>query len=156
MNVCTSTVPYLVTDNKAPNSWLKMHISLEYTAGVTSSLSWILLETSQMTWMVHMKFGMKVTPLILFPEKHDSNYNYLLERCLYEGRLKSSRIHLITPFTFSRSEWSVVRSALLAKGGTSKKRLSLHLHKVLTQSNNKVSPRTFQTALVAPSWKGLF
>jgi hypothetical protein len=31
-----------------------------------------------------------------------------------------------------------VRSASLAKGGTSKKRLSLHLHKVLTQSN-KVS-----------------
>jgi hypothetical protein len=45
--------------------------------------------------------------------------------------------------TFSRSGWSVVRSALLA----SKKRLSLHLHKILTWSN-KVSPRTFQTALV--------
>jgi hypothetical protein len=30
--------------------------------------------------------------------------------------------------TFSRSEWSVVRSARLIKGGTSKKRPSLHLH----------------------------
>jgi hypothetical protein len=35
----------------------------------------------------------------------------------------------------------------LAKGGTSRKRPSPHLHKVLTP-NSKVSPRTFQTALV--------
>jgi hypothetical protein len=49
--------------------------------------------------------------------------------------------------TFSRSGWSVVRSASLAKGGTSKKRPSSHLHKVPTRSN-KVSPQTFQTALV--------
>jgi hypothetical protein len=48
---------------------------------------------------------------------------------------------------FSRSGWSVVRNASLAKGGTSKKRPSPHLHKVLTRSN-KVSPRTLQTALV--------
>jgi hypothetical protein len=48
--------------------------------------------------------------------------------------------------TFSRNGWSVVRSASLAKGGTSKKR-SLHLYKVPTRSN-KVSPRTLQTALV--------
>jgi hypothetical protein len=49
--------------------------------------------------------------------------------------------------TFLRMGWSVVRSASLAKGDTSKKRWSLHLHKVLTQSS-KVSPRTFQTALI--------
>jgi hypothetical protein len=48
--------------------------------------------------------------------------------------------------TFSRSGWSLIRSASLAKGGTSKKRPSSHLHKVPTQSN-KASPRTFQTAL---------
>jgi hypothetical protein len=48
---------------------------------------------------------------------------------------------------FSRSEWSIVRSASLAKGGTSKKRLSPYLYKVLIQ-NNKVSPQTLQTALV--------
>jgi hypothetical protein len=42
--------------------------------------------------------------------------------------------------TFSRSGWSVVRSASLAKGGTSKKkRPSPHLHKVPTRSN-KMSP----------------
>jgi hypothetical protein len=35
--------------------------------------------------------------------------------------------------TFSRSGWSVVRSASLAKGGTSKKRQSPHLYKVLTR-----------------------
>jgi hypothetical protein len=49
--------------------------------------------------------------------------------------------------TYSRSGWSVVRSASLAKGGTSKKRPSPHLHEVPTRSN-KVSPRTFQTAIV--------
>jgi hypothetical protein len=52
--------------------------------------------------------------------------------------------------TFSRSGWSVVGSALLAKGGTLKKRPLPHLQKVLTWSN-KVSPRTFQTALMCPS-----
>jgi hypothetical protein len=45
---------------------------------------------------------------------------------------------------------SVVRSASLANGGTSKKRPSPHLHQVPTR-NNKVSPRTLQTALVIPS-----
>jgi hypothetical protein len=49
--------------------------------------------------------------------------------------------------TFLRSGWRVVRSASLAKGCTLKKRPSPHLHKVRTRSN-KVSPRTFQTALV--------
>jgi hypothetical protein len=52
--------------------------------------------------------------------------------------------------TFSRSGWSVVSSASLAKGGTSKKRPSTpHLHKVPTRSN-KVNPQNFQTAHVAP------
>jgi len=37
--------------------------------------------------------------------------------------------------------------ALLAKGGTSKKRPSPHLHKVPTWSN-KVNPPPFKTALV--------
>jgi hypothetical protein len=45
------------------------------------------------------------------------------------------------------SGWSVVRSASLAKGGTSKNRPSSHLHKVPTRSK-KVSPRTSQTSLV--------
>jgi hypothetical protein len=49
--------------------------------------------------------------------------------------------------TFLRSGQSTVRTALLAKGHTLKKRLSLHLHKVPTQSNN-VSPWTLQTALI--------
>jgi hypothetical protein len=53
--------------------------------------------------------------------------------------------------TFSRSGWSVIRSASLAKEYTSKNRPSPHLHKVLTQSN-KVSPRTLQKALVVRNW----
>jgi hypothetical protein len=48
---------------------------------------------------------------------------------------------------FSRNGWNVVRSASLAKGGTSKKRPSPHLHNVPTRSN-KVSPRTLQTAFI--------
>jgi hypothetical protein len=51
----------------------------------------------------------------------------------------------VTPF--SRSGWSVVRIASLAKGGTLKNKPSPHLHKVPTRSD-KVSPRTLQTALV--------
>jgi hypothetical protein len=67
--------------------------------------------------------------------------------------LKRSWTHLITPFTFSRSGWSVVRGASLAKEGTSKKRPSPYLYnKVLTRSN-KVSPRTFQTALVTYKYR---
>jgi len=46
-----------------------------------------------------------------------------------------------------RSGWSIARSALLAKGGTSRKRLSPQPNKVLTWSN-KVSPQTLQTALI--------
>jgi predicted DNA-binding protein (MmcQ/YjbR family) len=49
--------------------------------------------------------------------------------------------------TFLGREWSIVRSALLAKGGTSKKRPSPHLHKVLNW-NNKASSKTFQTTLI--------
>jgi hypothetical protein len=55
--------------------------------------------------------------------------------------------------TFSRSGWSVVRSASVAKGCTSKKRPSTHFHKVPTRSSNKVSPRTFQTALVYEGYR---
>jgi hypothetical protein len=49
--------------------------------------------------------------------------------------------------TFSRSGWSAVWSASLAKGGTAKMRPSTHLHKVPTRSK-RVSPRTLQMALV--------
>jgi hypothetical protein len=52
-----------------------------------------------------------------------------------------------TETPFSRSGWSVVRSALLTKVGTSKKRPLSHLHKVPTRSN-KVSSRTLQTTFV--------
>jgi hypothetical protein len=49
--------------------------------------------------------------------------------------------------TFSGDGWSVVRSASLATGDTSKKRPSPHLHKTPTRSN-KVSPWTLQTVLI--------
>jgi hypothetical protein len=50
--------------------------------------------------------------------------------------------------TFSISGWSVVRSASLDKGDTSKKRPSPHLHQVYTRNN--VSPRIFKR----PSYTG--
>jgi hypothetical protein len=50
--------------------------------------------------------------------------------------------------TFSRSGWSVVRSASHTKGGNSGKRPSPHLHKVPTRSNKVSLRQTFQTALV--------
>jgi hypothetical protein len=49
--------------------------------------------------------------------------------------------------TFSRSGWSVVSIASLAKGSTSKKRPSLHVHKFPARSH-EASPRTFQTAFI--------
>jgi hypothetical protein len=53
---------------------------------------------------------------------------------------------------FRGEQWSAahfqeVGEVLLAKGGTLKKRPSLHFDKVLTRSN-KVSPQTLQTALI--------
>jgi hypothetical protein len=68
--------------------------------------------------------------------------------CILKSQFEKIVDHLITPCTFPRSGWSVVRSASLAKGGTSIKKPSPHLHKVPTPIN--VSPRTFQTAHVAP------
>jgi hypothetical protein len=55
--------------------------------------------------------------------------------------------------TFSRSGWSVIRRASLAKGGTSKKRPSPHFHKVPTRSN-KESARTLRTALLQSNVRG--
>jgi hypothetical protein len=52
---------------------------------------------------------------------------------LFRHSKKGSFKTTVTPF--SRSGWSIVRSASLAKGGTSKMRPSPHLHKVLTRSN---------------------
>jgi hypothetical protein len=49
--------------------------------------------------------------------------------------------------TFSRNEWSVVRSASLAKGRYFEKETVTAPPQVLTRSN-KVSPRTSQTALI--------
>jgi hypothetical protein len=51
---------------------------------------------------------------------------------------------------FREVRGAFLRSVSLAMGGTSKKRPSPPLHKVPTRSN-KVSPRTFQTALVLDS-----
>jgi hypothetical protein len=51
----------------------------------------------------------------------------------------------VAPFT--RCVWSVERSASFSKEGTPKKRPSPHLHVVPTRSS-KVSPRTFQSALI--------
>jgi hypothetical protein len=74
-------------------------------------------------------------------QSHDADAPLRLHCHPKTGSFKTT----VTPF--SRGGWSVIRSASLAKGGTSKTRPSQHLHKVPTRSN-KVSPRTLQTALV--------
>jgi hypothetical protein len=57
--------------------------------------------------------------------------------------------------TFSRSGWSVVRSASLAKGDTSKKRPSPHLYEVPTWTN-MMSPRNIQTILLYTAFVSFF
>jgi hypothetical protein len=74
-------------------------------------------------------------------QSHNADVPLMFLRRPKKGSIKTT----ITPF--SRSGWNALRSASLAKGGTSKKRPSPHLHKVPTRSN-MVSPRTLQTALV--------
>jgi hypothetical protein len=65
-----------------------------------------------------------------------------------KGALRQEILKLSTVCSmFSRSGWSFVRSASLAKGGTSKKRPSPHLQKVPTWSN-KVGSQTLQRALI--------
>jgi hypothetical protein len=60
---------------------------------------------------------------------------------IFRHSKKSSFKTTVTPF--SRSGRSVVRSASLAKGGTSKKRPSPHLHEVPIRSNNSVESTNF-------------
>jgi hypothetical protein len=95
----------------------------------------------------------RVPPIYFFQTEHRIQFRSRPMRFLgFDNHEKGALRQEISKWstvcsTFSRSGWSVVRSASLAKGGTSKKRPSPHLHKVPTRSN-KVSPRTFQTALV--------
>jgi hypothetical protein len=93
-------------------------------------------------------------PLIyFFQAKHRIQFRSRLLRFLSfsnheKGTLRKDILRWSTVCnTFSRSGWSIVRSASLAKGDTLEKILSLHLHRVLTQSN-KVSLQSLQMALV--------
>jgi hypothetical protein len=95
---------------------------------------------------------------VAFYDTHELRWGYSLLPATTRDRKVIKRSKLTVPLfscslrqtvcsTFSRSGWSVVRSASLAKGGTSKKRLPPNLYKVPIQSN-KVNPRTLQTAFV--------
>jgi hypothetical protein len=90
-------------------------------------------------------------PLIHFFQAEQRIHSPHMISGLFQPWKDSSRLEISKWFMvcsmFSRSGWSVVRSAPLAKGGTLKKRLSLHLHKVLTWSN-KVYPWNLQMTLV--------
>jgi rRNA maturation protein Nop10 len=92
-----------------------------------------------------------VPPIHFFQAEHRIQFRSRSMRFLGFSNLETGalrqEISKTVCSTFSRNGWSVVRSASLAKGGTSKKRPSPHLHEVPTRSN-KVSPQTFQTALV--------
>jgi hypothetical protein len=88
-----------------------------------------------------------VPPIKFFQAEHRIQFRYRPMRLLgFSNHEKGALRQEISKWpticsTFSRSGWSVVRSESLAKGGTSKKRPSPHLHKVPTRSNN-LSPRT--------------
>jgi hypothetical protein len=90
-----------------------------------------------------------VLPIYFFQTEHRIQFRYRPMRFLDVSNHEKGapRQEISACSTFSRSGWSVVRSASLVKGGTSKKGPSPHLHKVPTWCN-KVSPRTLQTALV--------
>jgi hypothetical protein len=94
-----------------------------------------------------------VPPIHFFQAEHRIQFRSRLMRFLgFSNHEKGAPRQEISKWptvciTFSRSGWSVVRSASLANGGTSKKRPSPHLHEVPTRSNT-MSPRTLQTALV--------
>jgi hypothetical protein len=100
----------------------------------TNRMGWNLNCMADVLMVYHRSWW--ANPLPLF------NRATLTLHCLLSYPKKSS---YKTPF--SRSGWSIVRSVSLAKGGTSKKRPSPHLHKVPNRSH-KVSLRPLQTALV--------
>jgi hypothetical protein len=98
-------------------------------------------------------FSNGVTPINFFQAEHRIQFRSRPTRFLgFSNHEKGAPRQEISKWstvysTFSKSGWSVARSASLVKGGTSKKRPSPHIHKFPTRSN-EVSPRTLQTALV--------
>jgi hypothetical protein len=65
----------------------------------------------------------------------------------WKGSSEARYFEVINSLQHVFAKWLEFCKKCIAKGGASKKKLSLHFHKVLIQSN-KVSPRNFQTALV--------
>jgi hypothetical protein len=87
----------------------------------------------------------EVPPTHFYQAKHRIQFRSLPMRFLgFSNHEKGTPMQEISKWstvcsTFSRSGWSVVRSALLANGGTSKKRPSPHLHKVPTRSSESTN-----------------
>jgi hypothetical protein len=100
---------------------------------------------SETLQLIHQAYGddaMRRAAVFKWWKRFRSNFEVIKR-----SKLSSWSLRQTICSTFSRSGWSVVRSASLAKGGTSKKRPSPHLHKVPTRSY-KMSQRTFQTAFL--------
>jgi hypothetical protein len=95
-----------------------------------------------------------VPPIHFFQVEHRIQFRYRSMRFLgFSNHEKGTPKQEISKWstvcsTLSRSGWSIVTTAPLAKGGTSKRRPSPYLQKVPIRSN-KVSPRNLQTALVS-------
>jgi len=106
-----------------------------------------LEKVDQKLQLIHQAYGVQISPHeisgLFQPWKWNSESRKL------PVPLSSWILRQTVCSTVSRAGWSVARSASLAKGGTSKKRPSPHLHKFPTRCN-KLSPQTFQTALVQP------
>jgi hypothetical protein len=108
-----------------------MHILRTLLSAEDISVTFIVLYPSPTFHLVLWNF-LELLSVLWVPDSlqypHPHYQQTQLELINYEGRLKSSWTHLINPFTFTESGWSGVRSALLANGGTSKKRPSPHFH----------------------------
>jgi hypothetical protein len=116
-------------DQKPYKSFTKPKETMQWDELRFSSSGGSALETQKLTWKMNLVAAGLAQCLFHYPPRQEiSKWSALSS-------------------TFSRNGWNVIRSASLAKGGTSKKRPLPHLHKVPTR-NNKLSPRTFQTVFV--------
>jgi hypothetical protein len=113
-------------------------ISKKCKNNVPSSFKWLLvflhlLHRKHFSIMPDRDLDCMEDVLMKFHQSTKTNTEFnsdLAPHAISGLRGKNSRSDQRSATRFSRSGWSVVRSASLAKGGTSIKRPSPHLHKV--------------------------
>jgi hypothetical protein len=143
-SLCRQSLSY----GRLTRTLFRMAEQVDTLSGASALHNWILCSAwkrdSETLQLIHQDYGVwkhKDSPL---PKKFRMNPS---AGKVTPVPISSRSLRYAVCRTFSKSGWGIVRSASLAKGGTSKKRPSPHLYKVRTR-RNKVSPRTFQTALM--------